>query len=293
VSKANFEANNEFLNLPFTVANNSSNALTGSFGATWVTSEFLELKANFATAFRAPNIDDVGKVFDSEPGSVVVPNNNLEPEYAYNGELGVNLNFSQYFKIDVSTYYTLLDNALVRRDDNLNGETQIIYNGELSQVQSIQNASQSKIYGFEVGALLRFSKYLNLKTQYNVVGGFDEANQIKSPSRHIVPSFGNSHLTWEKKKLKLDVFVNFNGELSNSQLADSEQDKDYIYALDKNDKPFSPSWHTFNLATQYQLNSNATITTSLENITDQRYKTYSSGIAAPGRNLIVALRYIL
>ena len=38
--------------------------------------------------FRAPNIDDIGKVFDSEPGSVVVPNVHLKPEYAYSSDLG-------------------------------------------------------------------------------------------------------------------------------------------------------------------------------------------------------------
>jgi len=292
-SKANFIENNTFLNLPFNKANNNSNALTGSFGASWLSSEFLEWKFNFATAFRAPNIDDIGKVFDSEPGSVVVPNNNLKPEYAYNGEIGMNLSFSKAFSLDISTYYTLLDNALVRRNGDLNGDSKILYNGELSQVQSIQNASQSKIYGFEVGAFLKFSDYLNFKSQYNIVGGFDEANQVKSPSRHIAPSFGNSHLVWKKNKLKLDAFVNFNGELSNKQLADSEQGKDYIYALDENNKPFSPSWYTLNIATQYQLNEHTTLTTSLENISDQRYKTYSSGITAPGRNLIVALKYVL
>ncbi len=292
-SKTNFDENNEFLNLPFRVASNSNNALTGSFGVSWVTSDYLEWKANFATAFRAPNIDDVGKVFDSEPGSVVVPNNNLKPEYAYNGELGMNLNLSDFFKLDISTYYTLLDNALIRRDGNLNGNTQILFNGELSQVQSIQNASRSKIYGFEFGAFLKFSKCLEFKTQYNVIGGFDEIDNVKSPSRHIAPSFGNSHLTWKNKKIKLDAFVNFNGELSNNQLSNSELDKDYIYALDTNNKPYSPSWYTFNIATQYQINSNTILTTSLENISDQRYKTYSSGIAAPGRNLIVALKYTL
>ena len=29
----------------------------------------------------------------------------------------------------------------------------------------------------------------------------------------------------------------------------------------------------------------------LENISDQRYRTYSSGISAPGRNLIIAANY--
>ncbi|WP_311195828.1 hypothetical protein [Antarcticibacterium sp. 1MA-6-2] len=42
---------------------------------------------------------------------------------------------------------------------------------------------------------------------------------------------------------------------------------------------------------RYQLTENWQATASLENITDQRYRTYSSGIAAAGRNLILALKY--
>ena len=38
------------------------------------------IRTNFSTAFRAPNIDDIGKVFDSEPGNVIVPNENLKSE---------------------------------------------------------------------------------------------------------------------------------------------------------------------------------------------------------------------
>jgi len=33
------------------------------------------------------------------------------------------------------------------------------------------------------------------------------------------------------------------------------------------------------------------LSASLENITDQRYRTYSSGISAPGRNFIAAMKY--
>lgn len=39
-----------------------------------------------------PNIDDIGKVFESAPGNVVVPNNQLKPEYAWNYEIGVQYN---------------------------------------------------------------------------------------------------------------------------------------------------------------------------------------------------------
>ncbi|KJD31908.1 TonB-dependent receptor [Tamlana sedimentorum] len=292
-SRASFVENNVFLNLPFSSANNDSDALTGTAGISWAPNQNIQWKINASSAFRAPNIDDIGKVFDSEPGSVVVPNNNLKPEYAYGGELGVILNFNNTVILDLNTYYTYLNNALVRRDYNLNGETEIIYNGELSEVQAMQNASKAWIYGFEAGGKINFTNKLKLTAQYNVVGGTEVNDGIEIPVRHAPPSFGNAHITWSDNKLTLDAFTNFSDAFSYLQLAPSEQEKDYIYAVDALGNPYSPSWYTLNLRTQYQVTPAVKITASLENITDQRYKTYSSGIAAAGRNFIMALQYSL
>lgn len=293
ISNADFTENNQFLNLPFNESKINAGAFTGTAGISWIPNETIQWKLNASSAFRAPNMDDIGKVFDSEPGSVVVPNNNLKPEYAYGGELGLNLNFDQTFIIDLSTYYTYLDNALVRRDFNINGETEIEYNGELSNVQAIQNASKAWIYGFEAGAQLNFSEKFKLTTQYNIIGGTEEDNGIEVPVRHAAPNFGNTHLVWQNDKLQLDAFAVYNNELSFNQLAPSESEKDYIYALDANGNPYSPSWYTLNLRTKYKITDAATLIASLENITDQRYKTYSSGIASAGRNVILSLMYTL
>jgi hemoglobin/transferrin/lactoferrin receptor protein len=293
VSKASFKENNVYLNLPFDEANNTSSALTGTAGVSWSPNPILQWKLNASSAFRAPNIDDIGKVFDSEPGSVVVPNKNLKPEYAYGGELGLKLDFNNTLVLDMNTYYTYLDNALVRRDYTLNGNSEIMYDGELSNVQAIQNASKAWIYGFEVGFKLALSKQLKLTSQYNIIGGTEVEDGIEVPVRHAAPNFGNSHLIWNINNLKFDAFANYNNELSYNQLAPSEIEKDYIYAVDANGNPYSPSWYTLNFRTQYQINDNTTITAILENITDQRYKTYSSGIAAAGRNFILSLKYSL
>jgi hemoglobin/transferrin/lactoferrin receptor protein len=193
----------------------------------------------------------------------------------------------------MSTYYTYLDNALVRRDFSLNGNTQIMYDGELSNVQAIQNASKAWIYGFEVGAEIHFTKKLRLTSQYSITGGTEVEDGIEVPIRHAAPNFGNTHLVWVANKFKIDAFANYNNELSFNQLAPSEIEKDYIYAKDKNGNPFSPSWYTLNIRTQFQISDSTSITASLENMTDQRYKTYSSGIAAAGRNFILALKYSL
>jgi hemoglobin/transferrin/lactoferrin receptor protein len=290
---ADYTANNQFLNLPFDESDLNFGALTGSAGVSWIPTNMIQWRLNFSTAFRAPNIDDIGKVFDSEPGSVVVPNQDLEAEYAYGGELGLTLNFNDVLVLDLATYYTYLDNALVRKDYNLNGETDIIYDGELSNVQAIQNASDARIYGFELGLRVNLSKEFKLTSQYNVTGGTEDDNGEAIPVRHVSPQFGNTHLVWQKNKFLVDAFVDYNSELSYNQMAPSEQEKDYMYALDDNGNPYAPSWYTLNLRTQYQITKAATISASLENITDQRYKTYSSGIASPGRNLIISLSYNL
>jgi|TARA_B110000908_G_scaffold157265_1_gene197226 hemoglobin/transferrin/lactoferrin receptor protein len=287
---ANFDT--LFYDFPFTRAAINTGALTGSAGINWQASDILNWRVNFSTAFRAPNIDDVGKIFDSEPGSVVVPNPDLKPEYAYTGELGAILNFENVVRIDITGYITFLEDALVRRDFSINGQTEIMYQGELSTIQAIQNGGKAEIYGFEAGVEINFTKNLQFTSQYNYTGGYQlEEDGSRVAVRHVAPQFGNAHLIWEYKKLKLDAYANYNGQFDFEDLAPEEQNKAYLYALDENGNPYSPSWYTLNFGAQYKINKAFQINTSLENISNQRYRTYSSGITAAGINFITAVSY--
>ncbi len=288
------EFDDEFFEFPFNEANIDTDAVTGTAGLSWLPNDILQWKLNFSTAFRAPNIDDVGKIFDSEPGSVVVPNPDLKPEYAYNGELGLTATLGKSFSLDLATYYTYLDNALVRRDFSLNGETQIDFGGELSNVQAIQNAARARIYGFEAGIRYEFAKHFKFASQYTFVGGEEELDDGETtPSRHVSPQFGNTSLTFTKDKWMVSAFANYNGQFDFEDLAPSQQNNDFLYAKDENGNPFSPSWYTLNVRTQYDINERLKGIFSVENITDQRYRPYASGIAAAGRNFIVSLKYSL
>ena len=290
ILKAAFDS--PFYSFPFKDADIETGALTGSAGIAWQPSEILGWRLNFGTAFRAPNVDDVGKIFDSEPGSVVVPNPDLKPEYATNGELGATLNFDNIVKLDVAGYYTVLDDALVRRDFNLNGETEIEYQGELSNVQAIQNAAKAEIYGFEAGIEVNFCKSLQLTSQYNMVDGYEEEdNGDHSPIRSAAPQFGNTHLKFTNNKWKFDAYVEYNGQFDFEDLATSQAANDYLYAKDGNGNPYAPRWYTLNFGAQYNLTKALLLNATLENITNQRYRPYSSGIAAAGTNLIVSANY--
>lgn len=281
---------NTFYPFPFTSANLNNGALTGSLGLIFHPQTDLTISANVATAFRAPNVDDVGKVFDSEPGSVVIPNPNLKPEYAYNADLGIAKIFSEMFKLDATGYYTILNDALVRRDFSLNGQDSIIYDGTLSQVQAIQNAAVAKVYGIQIGIEGKLSSGFGFSSKLNYQKGEEELdNGSTSSSRHAAPWFGVTKLTYDAPDLDLELYSNYQGERAFEDLAVDEQGKTEIYAADENGNPYSPAWYTLNFKANYTLTEVFSVQAGLENITDQRYRPYSSGLSGPGRNYILSL----
>ncbi|MRI01420.1 TonB-dependent receptor [Kriegella sp. EG-1] len=281
-----------FYPFPFDEASLNNGALTGGIGFSWFPKADLQLTLNGSTGFRSPNVDDIGKVFDSEPGSVVVPNLDLEPEYAYNAELGLRKNFKDKVVFKAAAYYTYLVDALVRRDFEFNGQSEILYNGELSNVQAIQNAAKAFVYGLELGFEAFLTDNLSLSSNLTFINGIEEEpDGTETPARHVTPTFADFHILWKNQKLQTDLFLNYNGEISNKNLASSEKSKSYIYALDEEGNPFSPSWYTLNTRAQYSFNNKWKVSLNFDNVTNQRYRTYSSGIAAPGRSLIIGLGY--
>ena len=291
--KADLSQNNDYFDFPFGNVSLRNSALVGGLGLSWLRNNNNIWKLNINTAFRSPNIDDLAKVFDSAPGNVLVPNPELEPERSLGFELGSYFKTSNNIELDFSSYLTYLYNGMVRGDFVLeNGLTEIIYDGSLSQIQALQNSSRSLIYGLEFGMKWPLSQNLILKTQHNMIAGY-ELNELpfSLPVRHIPPNYGNFHIVFKKGRLILDAFVNYNSEIPFKDLAESERAKAYLYAIDKNGNPYSPSWYTINVRTKYSFSEKINCSFSFENISDKLYRPYSSGISAPGSNLIFSLNY--
>lgn len=288
---ADFSNNLPFYPLPFEKANINDGALTGSVGLVYRPTDAWALSVNASTGFRAPNVDDVGKVFDSEPGSVVVPNPDLVAEYAYNAEIGAARVFGGKVKLDVTAFYTLLNNAIVRRDYTLNGQDSIVYNGELSQVQAEQNAARAAVYGLQAGLEMKLPRGFGISSQFNYQQGKEELDSGEtSPSRHAAPWFGITRVTYHTGRLDLQLYGTYSGEVSYENLSEEGKSTPYLYALDENGNPYAPSWYTLNLKAMVAVTDHWQISAGVENLTDQRYRPYSSGLTAAGRNVVLSLR---
>ena len=272
----------------------SANAgnVSGNIGLNWRPSSGWLLRANYARGFRAPNVDDMGKLFDSADGCVTVPNPLLKPECADNVEIGVAKHFGRWLKFDVSAYYTYLDDAIVRRNYTFNGSATMEYGGEECIVQALQNAAEAQVWGVQLAIDSRFARCFYANAHVNWQRGFEELdNGEVSPSRHVAPLYGRVALGFDNSKLCVEAYTTFQGECDASSMPQEEKEKTEIYALNANGEAYSPAWMTLNFRVSYKMLKGLSLNVTVENITNVRYRPYSCGISAPGRNVTISVTY--
>jgi hemoglobin/transferrin/lactoferrin receptor protein len=288
---ADFSNNVAFFPLPFSSSQNRFHSVTGNLGLVYSPQANMTISPLVSTGFRAPNVDDIGKIFDSEPGTVMIPNPDLKPEYAYNAEVNFNTTLHQRLKFDLTAFYILLDRAMVRRPATLNGQSIIDYEGEPSQVLALQNSAFAKIHGIQTGLEFTLSKKVLLTSRYNWQQGREELdNEAISPSRHASPAFGLTRISYSSKKIKAELSSFYCAARTFEMMPEEEKGKPAIYAKDENGNPYAPSWTIFNLSAELDIWKSLKLSTGIENIGDKRYRPYSSGIVASGRNFTLGLK---
>ncbi len=272
-----------FFNFPFDEIKLSNGSVNGSIGLVYLPNENSKFSLLTSSGFRAPNIDDVGKVFDSEPGNVIVPNPDLKPEFSYNFEAGFSQRLNTQIRLESVFYYSILRDALVRRNFTFNGQDQILFDGTLSRVQAEVNAGEAYILGFSASMIADLGNNISFKGSVTYTDGEDTIDNL--PLRHVTPVFGEFSVKYDTEVVKAELFSRFSGGIDFADLAPSEQNKTHLYTSQG-----ALPWSTLNLRGSYSISGIYDISISLENLLDTHYRPYSSGISAPGFNAIISLR---
>jgi hemoglobin/transferrin/lactoferrin receptor protein len=272
-----------FYNFPDKGFDQATSALTPTFGIVFKATDKIRLFANIGTGFRAPNIDDMAKVFDSSPGRVVVPNIDLQPENTISFDLGLTWTPSKKFQLEASGFYTILQNLMVKVPFTVNGSDSIFYDGELSAVEAIQNVGSGWIAGAQGSFMAILSERFSLKGSLVYTKGKEENGDAL---RHVTPLFGVLHIEYLDKHFRIDLNTRINGSITYNNLAPSERDKPYLYATDSNGNPHSPSWYLININASWFISDAVRLVVGVDNILNKRYRSYSSGIAGAGTNFL-------
>ncbi|KYP15287.1 MAG: hypothetical protein A1D16_11045 [Flavihumibacter sp. CACIAM 22H1] len=296
--KAAFD--DRFIPFPYEQASIKKGALTVNLGTVYRPALNWQIHAHISSGYRMPNIDDIGKLFESAPGHLTVPNPGLQPEYAWNMEMGIAHDIpskaagSPAGRLELTGFYTILQDAIVLRPFSFNGRDSIVFDGVLSQVNALQNVAKATVWGLQAAAALPVHRRWMLKMNANYTWGRETNDAPGSdkqvPLRHAPPFFGNLALQFKKADWLLETNLIYNSSIKAADLAPSEQAKTDIYALDASGKPFSPEWYTLNIKGSYRILPSLLVSLGWENLTNQRYRPYSSGIVAAGSNFIASLR---
>ena len=274
-------------NPPFTNIDQKTPVYSGSIGIINSPSEDVKLSFLISTGFRVPNLDDLTKIFDPAPGTVRVPNVNLKPERTVNYELGITRIISERTIWENVIFYTDLYDGIVVDKFKYIGQDSIMYDGTMSKVYANQNKGKAFIYGFSSNLKSQFSDHFMLSVMMNYTYGRIKTDSMDTPLDHIPPFSTRLLLNYTNKKFSSDFFMNYNGWKRAKDFAvDAGAEDNLVYATPDG----TPAWFTANFRVSYKANKFITLQTGVDNIFDTQYRTFSSGINAPGRNVFVSLR---
>ena len=281
-----------FFPFPFNDINQRNAAVNGNLGVIVLPSDDLRITVNASTGFRAPNVDDLTKVFESIPGKVVVPNPGLKSEYSYTADIGMSYLLSKGIRASVNGYFTYLINSLTVSKGAFNGQDSVIYDGQTSEVLTTTNAGKGFVTGLEGTLYGKLNENFAIAATVNYTFGrilleqqTIEGRDSLMPRDHIPPLFGKFSLTFNKGRIRSEFFMNYSAwKLLKDYNLNGEDN--YAYALPEG----MPSWYTVNVRVGYIFNKNMMLQVACENILDRNYRNFASNISAPGRNFIVTLR---
>jgi len=274
--------------------NLNSEALTTTVSMKLRPSNKIQINTVLSSGFRNPNIDDIGKIRENN-GLLVVPNTFLKPEYAYNLDLGVDyrsLDNKSYFSI--RGFSTIISRHIGRAEyivysDITTPDTStIIYNNEEVTTIANKNLGNRFIHGFSIDGFNNLSR--SLKINYSLTYTKGDNNESYGPLPSISPLFGSISLDYINNDLTIRAVYKFSDSKDPSEYSvggeDGLDETPYIIGQDGL-KNFlgTPNWSDFSIFASKKISSNSTLRLGITNILDIHYRTFASGISAPGRSL--------
>ena len=284
-----------FIVLPDTDIEVNNSAFTATIGYVYKPNKNWQLNSVVSSGFRSPNIDDVGRVRE-KAGNVTVPNINVRPEFAYNAEIGIQKYFNdRKFRVGFNTYYTLLEHYILRDNFTMNGSSTILFDGEVGNIVANQNKGTAYVYGYTASYQGKLSEKISTSGFITYTKG--RAYDTDEPLSSIPPLFGQFDLNYTDDKLQLGATFRFNSkkDITDFNITEGIDNHDLTPIVDATateevDIYFgSPRWMTLGFNSSYAFNENWKLQGMINNVFDQHYREFASGISAPGRNFSFSL----
>ena len=251
----------------------SPSAWVGNVGLTYALTPQVRAVALASTAFRSPNVDDMSRFGAVESTVFEIPSSELSPERSLSLEAGLKLSGKRGFGA-LTVYRTSLSDLIDRVPTTYEGSEYV----DGRRVYQKQNVGEALVWGVEAEADVAILPIL--RAFGNVTYTHGENRTRQEPMRRIPPLFGRVGLNYRHGT---GWWVK--GELA----AAGEQGR--LAAGDRSDVRISsrlvdgvmPGWSCWNLYAGHQLGP-VRLQASLQNLFDEGYRVYASGVDGYGRS---------
>ena len=276
----------------------NTEALTTTISMKLRPSKKFQINTVLSSGFRNPNIDDIGKIREDN-GLLVVPNTFLKPEYAYNLDLGFDYrSFNNKNYVSLRGFSTVISRHIGRAgfvvysDNTTNDLSTIIYNGEEVTTIANKNLGNRFIHGFSVDGFNSF--YNKFRFNYSLTYTKGDDSEVYGPLPSISPLFGSFSVSYLLDNFKLRASFKFSESKNPQEYSFGGEDglnETPSKILDDGSMIYlgTPKWSDFSIHGSKEISENTTLRVGVTNIFDTHYRTFASGISAPGRSLQVGL----
>jgi outer membrane receptor protein involved in Fe transport len=258
----------------------TSSALTGGGGLRLNLWGPLYAVSNVATAFRAPNTDDVLRFGPVESTLYEVPNANLAPEKSATVDYGLRWDHPR-LAAGLTFYNTYVRDLIARANGTYNGDT--LYSGR--RVQQRQNVGRARIDGVEAEGEFRVTQSIHLRGGACYTYGQDLTSNV--PLRRIPPSsgcFGCRYMAPE-------------GRVWGEAVVRAAQDQWRYAPGDRSDRDMqpvkgryvTPGYTVVNLRFGAKLTNYLESTLGIENATNRNYWEHGSRVPSSGTSVSLGL----
>jgi len=244
-------------------------ALVGNTSISRKIGEKIWAYATYNSAFRAPNVDDLGTLgivdFRYE-----TPNAALRPECSHTAELGAKFQGNR-FSATLAGYRTALTDLIgrVRTTDSIQGYA--VYRKE--------NIGEAYIQGVEAETEWRIGRRWTALGHFTYTYG--QNLSAREPVRRIPPAHGRTVLRWQASEafgLRAEsVFATAQRRLAQGDVDDNRIADDG-----------TPGWAILNLHGSWERKW-LTLSAELHNLANEAYRTHGSGVDGTGRSLWVKI----
>ncbi len=261
----------------------SNMSLTGNVSLIYDYRRDTKISLILSHGFRSPNLDDLAKIRLTS-GKLTLPNPDLNPEQSYNAEIGFSKTFDGYIQINANYFVDYLANVIVREPFAFSdGADSLLFQGRYRSTYVNVNSSEGIIHGFSMNMISDLNSSISFKSTLNYTYGRDLTGDL--PLAHIPPVFGRTNFSYEIKNFSAEIYFMYAGWKRIEDMSLTGEDKH-----DEGTEYGYPGWYTANINASYKIVDQVIFQLAVENVTNNFYQPFASGVPAPGINFIGTLR---